>query len=100
MPMCPIPSGRQAGISWPGPKSLYVLTLAGVPFRRTALVAACALTLVGVATVLPGGAAAGATAPPVGPTLYFHSANGSYAADAAADPAASAEMRAPAGATV
>ncbi len=53
-----------------------------------------------VVLALPGTPASGAgTSPPTGPTLFFHSASGRYATDAAADPAAGPEGRAPDGAT-
>jgi hypothetical protein len=75
-----------------------VLPLSTLPFRRTALATACVLASVGVATLLPTSTATGATAPPVGPSLYFHSESGTYAADVAADPA-SAGGGAPSGST-
>jgi hypothetical protein len=63
----------------------------------TAVAAAVAATLV----ALPSPAASGASAvPPVGPVLWFHSTAGTYAADAAADPGAGPDGRAPDGSFV
>ena len=68
---------------------------------RPALSAFAALLLGAVAVGLPLGTASGASpAPPLGPTLWFHSQSGSYATDAVADPTAGLELRAPAGSTV
>lgn len=68
--------------------------------RRRLPAALGAVALAAVALALPPTqAATAAAAPAVGPTLWFHSETGSYLTDAAADPTAGVEGRAPAGST-
>ena len=69
--------------------------------KLPAITALATAVAVGAFLALPLPGASGATgAPPVGPVLWFHSENGTYAADAAADPAAGPDGRAPAGSTL
>src|SRR5687767_4720635 len=69
-------------------------------YRFVSAASATALLAAAAVAAAPSIASGATSAPPVGPTLFFHSASGSYATDALADPPAALEGRAPAGSTV